>query len=52
MQSLLITATGAYGIPHEFSYECSSVEAALEIIKGTLEGCSSTNYTLNRVDFF
>jgi hypothetical protein len=50
MKSLLITATDTKGISKDFSYECNSADTALAIIQGTLEGCQTTGWTLNKVE--
>jgi hypothetical protein len=50
MKSLLVTTTDTSGMVKEFSYECNSAATALAIVQGTLEGCQTTGWTLNKVE--
>ena len=51
MQSVLIkTMHMETGNVHEFAYECHNETTLLSIVKGTLEGCSGSNYAMTGME--
>ena len=51
MQSVLIkTVSLETGYPMEFAYECHNEATLMAIVKGTLEGCSGSNYAMTGME--
>jgi hypothetical protein len=49
MQSMKITTVSPRGVTQTFVQECRTPETALAIIKGTLEACNTTGWTLKEM---